>query len=145
VVQRKPRTAASRRSDERKSAERQPMAGRSETSPDKSYDFFLFALKAALAINGGAAIALIALLGNLIKEHALLSVVAGPAGWSLRFFAFGVVSSIVAGFLSFSYLRDGVEKHLVWAGLALTVSIVCFLTGVSNISTAVIATISSSQ
>lgn len=73
----------------------------------KSYDFFLFALKAAFTINGGAAIALIALLGTLIKEHSVLSTIASPASWALHAFWVGVGAATAAGFSTFAYLRDG--------------------------------------
>jgi hypothetical protein len=61
LAQRKPRTAKSREPDKRRTAQESSPglsgAGSNEAMRMKSYDFFLFALKAALAINGGAAVA----------------------------------------------------------------------------------------
>ncbi len=110
----------------------------------KSYDFLLFALKSALTINGGAAIALIALLNTVAKDHHDILINFDTAVlWALVAFWSGVFLAVWSGI--FAYIHLNVQPIHWWWSVSgwlylanLGASVIAFLVGTTQTLSAII-------
>ncbi|MEX0745904.1 MAG: hypothetical protein WD118_09920 [Phycisphaeraceae bacterium] len=103
----------------------------------KSFDALLFTIKAALVVNGGAAIALIALLNTVPKDQPLLSLEFNlDLIRALLYFWLGVCSALIAGLCNYWYLRDYKASYGKIIGVLCTVfqtgSVLAFMVGTAR-------------